>query len=312
MTQSQLEKRLLGNVVRASADYRLLEPDDRVLVAVSGGKDSHAMLYLLREIARRAPFPFSLVAVNIDQGHPGFPKRCLPDYFEAEGYDYRIVEEDTYSVVTAKVPEGKTYCSLCSRLRRGILYTLAKEMGATKIALGHHRDDLVETLMLNLLYSGQMKAMPPRLVSDDGQNVVIRPLAYCAEADLEAFALEKAFPIVPCDLCGSQDDLKRKRVKRMISDLHAENPNVRGNLFAALGNVRPTHLLDRELSRALGLEDPVDEGEAPRGAPATPEPAAKEPRRLPLLPIEAPRGSGTELGAGPPAPKVPRKLPIRA
>ena len=248
----RLEKRLLSNVARASRDHRLLEPGDRVLVAVSGGKDSHGMLYLLREIRRRAPFPFSLVAVNLDQGHPGFPADLLPRYFEAEGYEYRILTEDTYSIVTSKIPEGKTFCSLCSRLRRGILYTAAKEMGATKIALGHHRDDLVETLLLNVLYSGQIKAMPPRLLSDDGQNVVIRPLAYCAEKDLEELARAKAFPIIPCDLCGSQDDLHRKRVKALIDQLDRENPNVRGNLFASLGNVRPSHLLDRELSRALG------------------------------------------------------------
>ena len=257
-----LENRLLSAVARASAEYRLLEPGDRVMVAVSGGKDSHAMLHLLRQIQRRAPFPFSMIAVNIDQGHPGFPKRTLPDYFEAEGYEYRVVVEDTYSVVTSKIPEGKTYCSLCSRLRRGILYTLAVELGATKIALGHHRDDLIETLMLNLLYSGQIKAMAPRLRSDDGRNVVIRPLVYCSEADLAEFARVKAFPIVPCDLCGSQDDLKRKQVKALISTLHEANGNVRGNLFAALGNVRPTHLLDRELSRALGLGEAVDEAAA--------------------------------------------------
>jgi len=289
MSPSRLEKRLIGNVVRASADHRLIEPSDRILVAVSGGKDSHGMLYLLREIQRRAPFPFSIVAVNIDQGHPGFPKDLLPSYFAAEGYEHRIVQEDTYSVVTAKVPEGKTYCSLCSRLRRGILYTLAVEMGATKIALGHHRDDLVETLMLNLLYSGQIKAMPPRLVSDDRRNVVIRPLVYCSEEELAEFAREKAFPIVPCDLCGSQEDLKRRRVKQMISALHAENPNVRGNLFAALGNVRPTHLLDRELSRALGIEEAVEDAEHRDRPPAEIAPAddtrsARPPsRRLPLV-----------------------------
>ena len=266
IAESRLETRLLSSVVRASADHRLLEPGDRVLVAVSGGKDSYGMLYLLREIQKRAPFPFSLVAVNVDQGHPGFPKRRLPDYLESEGYDYRIVEEDTYSVVTSKIPEGKTYCSLCSRLRRGILYTLAADMGATKIALGHHRDDLIETLMLNVLYSGQIKAMPPRLRSDDGRNVVIRPLVYCSEEELAEFAGEKRFPIIPCDLCGSQENLKRQRVKQLISGLHAENPNVRGNLFAALGNVRPTHLLDRELSRALGLEEAVDDANA-RAAP---------------------------------------------
>jgi tRNA 2-thiocytidine biosynthesis protein TtcA len=244
----RLEKRLLDGVARASADFALLEPGDRVMVAVSGGKDSHALLYLLREIQRRAPFQFSLIAVNIDQGHPGFPKECLPGYFEREGYEYRVIEEDTYSVVKAKVPENKTYCSLCSRLRRGILYTVAGELGATKIALGHHRDDSIETLLLNLFYSGQIKAMPPRLVSDDGRNVVIRPLIYASEVDLAAFAERKAFPIVPCDLCGSQEQLQRKQIKRMITELSEKNPHVRSNLFAALANVRPTHLLDKKLA----------------------------------------------------------------
>jgi tRNA 2-thiocytidine biosynthesis protein TtcA len=252
----RLEKRLLDGVARASGDFGLLEAGDRVMVAVSGGKDSHALLYLLREIQRRAPFEFSLFAVNVDQGHPGFPKRCLPDYFEREGYEYRVIEEDTYSVVKAKVPEHKTYCSLCSRLRRGILYTLAVELGATKIALGHHRDDAIETLLLNLFYSGQIKAMPPRLVSDDGRNVVIRPLIYASEAELAEFAEQKQFPIVPCDLCGSQEQLQRKQVKRLVEELSAKNPHVRNNLFAALGNVRATHLLDRDLSRAVGLALP--------------------------------------------------------
>ncbi len=243
----RLEHRLLGQVARASADFALLEPDDRVLVAVSGGKDSHALLYLLRELRKRTPFAFSMIAVNVDQGHPGFPERLLPEFFEREGYEYRVVQEDTYSVVKEKVPEGKTYCALCSRLRRGILYTLAQDIGATKIALGHHRDDLIETLLLNLFYSGQIKAMPPRLRSDDGRNVVIRPLVYCAEQDLAEFASAKQFPIVPCDLCGSQENLQRKQVKRLIEELAAKNPHVKNNLFAALGNVRQSHLLDLAL-----------------------------------------------------------------
>ncbi|HEY8945523.1 MAG TPA: tRNA 2-thiocytidine(32) synthetase TtcA [Polyangiaceae bacterium] len=264
----RLEKRLLDDVARASADFALLEPNDRVLVAVSGGKDSHALLYLLRAIARRAPFPFSLVAVNVDQGHPGFPKEVLPGYFDREGIEYRIVEEDTYSIVQAKVPEGKTYCSLCSRLRRGILYTVASELGATKIALGHHRDDAIETLFLNLFYSGQLKAMPPRLRSDDGRHVVIRPLIYCSEADLARFAEDKAFPIIPCDLCGSQEHLQRKQVKRLLDELEAKNPLVRRNVLAALGNVRPTHLLDAELRSKLGLVE-AQESAARDPAPAS-------------------------------------------
>lgn len=240
---TRLEKRLLGLVARASSDFALLEPGDRVMVALSGGKDSHALLRLLELTRRRAPFEFSLVAVNLDQGHPGFPAHVLPEYLEREGYAFRIVKEDTYSIVQDKVPAGKTTCALCSRLRRGILYNVAAELGATKIALGHHRDDVIETLLLNLFYAGQIKAMPPRLVSDDGRNVVIRPLVYCAEAEIAEYAEERAFPIIPCDLCGSQPNLQRQQVKRLIAELAAQNPNVPGNLLAALGNVRPTHLL---------------------------------------------------------------------
>jgi tRNA 2-thiocytidine biosynthesis protein TtcA len=259
---SRVEQRLMKSVAKASADFGLLEPGDRVLVAVSGGKDSHALLYLLRELAKRTPFRFSIVALNVDQGHPGFPKHLLPEYFEREGYEYRVIEEDTYSVVKEKIPEGKTTCSLCSRLRRGILYTAAVEMGATKIALGHHRDDVIETLLLNLFYSGQMKAMPPRLRSDDGRNVVIRPLVYAAETELSAFAEERAFPIIPCDLCGSQENLKRKRIKDLIASLEAENPDVRRSLFAALANVRPTHLLDPALRASSGATEAVEGEEA--------------------------------------------------
>lgn len=255
----KLEKKLLAQLGKASADFRLLEPGDRVMVAVSGGKDSHALLYLLRELQRKAPFRFSLFALNVDQGHPGFPSELLPAYFEREGYEYVIVKEDTYSVVTDKVPEGKTYCSLCSRLRRGILYTQAQKLGATKIALGHHRDDVIETLMLNLLYAGQLKAMPARLRSDDGRNVVIRPLVYATEAELGELAARKGFPIIPCDLCGSQDNLKRKQVKQLLSTLNADNPTVRANVFAALGNVRPSHLFDLELRRALGQDEAIED-----------------------------------------------------
>jgi tRNA 2-thiocytidine biosynthesis protein TtcA len=263
---SRLLKKLLAEVARASATYGLIEPDDRVMVAVSGGKDSHALLYLLREIQRRAPFSFSLVAVTLDQGQPDFPAHVLAEYFAREGYEHRVVREDTYSIVKEKIPEGRTYCSLCSRLRRGVLYNIAQELGATKIALGHHRDDAIETLLLNVFYSGQIKAMPPRLRSDDGRNVVIRPLIGCAEADLAALATERGFPIVPCDLCGSQEQLKRKRMKRLIDELAADNPAVRGNLVRALANVRPSHLLDQDLRRALGIEEAL--GDEPTEAPA--------------------------------------------
>jgi tRNA 2-thiocytidine biosynthesis protein TtcA len=261
----RLEKKILSAVAKASADFKLLEPNDRVMVAVSGGKDSHAMLYLLRELQKRAPFPFSIFALNVDQGHPGFPSQLLPAFFEQEGYEYVIVKEDTYSVVTEKIPEGKTYCSLCSRLRRGILYTQAQKLGATKIALGHHRDDVIETLMLNLLYAGQLKAMPARLRSDDGRNVVIRPLVYVSEAELIELSALKQFPIIPCDLCGSQDNLKRQQVKQLLTTLNDQNPTVRANVFAALGNVRPSHLFDTELRRLTGIDEAREE---PPAAPA--------------------------------------------
>jgi tRNA 2-thiocytidine biosynthesis protein TtcA len=273
----RLEKRLLAEVARASHDFRLIEPGDRVLVAVSGGKDSHALLYLLRQIQRRAPFEFSLIALNVDQGHPGFPDHVLPEYFEREGYEYKIVKEDTYSVVKEKIPEGKTFCSLCSRLRRGILYTQAVELGATKIALGHHRDDVIETLLLNLLYSGQLKAMPARLRSDDGRNVVIRPLVYLSEAELQTFADAKAFPIIPCDLCGSQENLQRKQVKNLLNELDAKNPLVRKNVFAALGNVRLSHLYDVALRAQVGIVDAEEASEA----------AASHAERAPEIPLSA-------------------------
>jgi len=253
---SRLERRLLLRVSQASRDHRLLEPDDRVMVCVSGGKDSLVMLHLLREVQRRVPFSLDLVAVNLDQKQPGFPADVLPRYFEQHGYTYEIVEADTYSVVTGKLPPGATYCSLCSRLRRGILYATARRLGCTKVALGHHRDDIIETLLLNLLFAGQLKAMPPRLRSDDGTNVVIRPLAYCVEADVAALAHELAMPVLPCGLCGSQDHLQRRRIKELLAGLSAENPKVPGNIFAALGNLVPSHLLDPVVRAAVGL-DPV-------------------------------------------------------
>jgi tRNA 2-thiocytidine biosynthesis protein TtcA len=250
----RLERRLAAKVASACVDYELLAPGDRILCGLSGGKDSYAMAWLLRAMQKKVPFDIALVCVNLDQGHPGFPQHVIRDWCVAEGFDHRMLHRDTYSVVLEKIPEGKTYCSLCSRLRRGILYDAAVELGCNKIALGHHKDDVIETLLLNLMFSGQLKAMPPKLRSDDGRNVVIRPLVYCDEAELAAFAAERAFPVVPCDLCGSQENLQRKQVKRMVAEWSTKHPNVRSSIFHALTNVRPTHLLDAKLWARLGLD----------------------------------------------------------
>jgi tRNA 2-thiocytidine biosynthesis protein TtcA len=250
-----LEERLLRNLRRASRDWSLLEPDDRIMVCMSGGKDSYALLQLLRRMQSVVPFRFELVAVNLDQGHPGYPQHVLRDWLEREGYEHRMLSVDTYSIVLEKVPEGKTYCSMCSRLRRGILYNAAVELGCTKLALGHHRDDLVETALLNLFYGGKLGTMPPRLRSDDGRNVVIRPLVYCSEDDVAAYAAEQQFPILPCNLCGSQDGLHRQRIKALLAGLEAENPRVKGNMLAALGNIQPSHLLDRDLLAKLAMAE---------------------------------------------------------
>ncbi|UQA59266.1 tRNA 2-thiocytidine(32) synthetase TtcA [Polyangium aurulentum] len=249
-----LRRKLARAMSRAIGDFKMISDGDRIMCAVSGGKDSYAMHDLLVDLAKRAPVRFSVVAVNIDQGHPGYPGHLLRDYMASRGHEFRMIAEDTYSIVTDKIPEGKTYCSLCSRLRRGILYRVAQEMGCTKIALGHHRDDAITTLLLNLVFSGQLKAMPPKLVSDDGRNVVIRPLIFCAEDDLAAYAAEQAFPILPCDLCGSQENLQRKAISRLLADLDARCPGARRNMLAALANVRPSHLFDRGLWDKLGLE----------------------------------------------------------
>jgi tRNA 2-thiocytidine biosynthesis protein TtcA len=254
-----LEKRLMRNVVKASDDFRLIEANDRIMVCLSGGKDSYAMLYLLQQIQKKAPFPFELIAVNLDQGHPGFDGSILERHFQKVGVEYKMLSRDTHSVVKEKTPIGKSFCSLCSRLRRGILYTAAQELGCNKLALGHHRDDILQTLMLNLLYSGQLKGMPIRLHADDGKNVVIRPLAYCAEEDIEELATQQQFPIIPCNLCGSQENLKRQQVKTLINQLHAENPNVKGNMFHALRNVRPSHLLDENLFDFATMQTKVSE-----------------------------------------------------
>ena len=263
----ELRRKLARNMSRAIADFDMLEEGDRVMVAVSGGKDSYSLHALLTDLAKRAPIKFTTLAVNIDQGHPGYPGHLLQQYMDDRGFAFRMVREDTYSIVTDKIPEGKTYCSLCSRLRRGILYRLATELGCTKIALGHHRDDAIVTLMLNLVFSGQLKAMPPKLLSDDGQHVVIRPLVYCAEEDLAAFASQEAFPILPCDLCGSQENLQRKAISRLLADLDARSPGARQNMLAALTNVRPSHLFDKDLWRSLGLRVAPPEEDA-KGASA--------------------------------------------
>ncbi len=276
MQASPLRRKLAKAMARAVTDFAMIAEGDRILCAVSGGKDSYGMHALLVDLARKAPVRFEVVAVNVDQGHPGYPGHLLREYMEAGGHAFRMVEEDTYSIVTEKIPEGKTYCSLCSRLRRGILYRIAREMGCTKIALGHHRDDALATLMLNLVFAGQLKAMPPKLISDEGDNVVIRPLIYCAEEDLTAFAAEERFPILPCDLCGSQENLQRKAVSRLLAELDERCPGARRNMLAALGNVRPSHLFDKRLWEQLGLEV-AREGEDravtmgnPEGVPQTP------------------------------------------
>ena len=254
MDVEALEKKLNRAMGRALADFSMIADGDRVMVAVSGGKDSYTMLHLLRALQKRAPVRFELKVVNIDQGHPGYPADRLRDYMASEAYDFTMIAENTYAIVTEKIPAEKTYCSLCSRLRRGILYRVAREMGCTKIALGHHRDDVLQTLLLNLFFAGQLAAMPPKLVADEGRHTVIRPLVYCAEEDIRAFSELMAFPILPCDLCGSQDNLQRKIIGKMIDDLEANRPGTKQIMLAALQNVRPSHLLDQRLWKALGLE----------------------------------------------------------
>jgi tRNA 2-thiocytidine biosynthesis protein TtcA len=256
--QARLEKNLLGAVGKAVHEFGLLEEGDRVMVAISGGKDSYTLLHLLRELQKRAPIDFSLIAVNLDQGHPGFPAHLLKDWLEKEGYEYRLLKEDTYSIVLDKLKPGQTQCSLCSRLRRGILYNAAVELGCTKIALGHHRDDMIHTLLLNMFFAGAMGSMPPRLASNDGRNTVIRPLAYAAETDIARFAELKGFPIIPCDLCGSQENLQRQKVKALVNQLGKDIPNVRSSILSAMGNLHTSHLLDKHFW-SLPTEEQVPE-----------------------------------------------------
>jgi tRNA 2-thiocytidine biosynthesis protein TtcA len=244
---NKLAKRLRRQAGEAIADFKMIEAGDRIMACLSGGKDSYAMLDILLSLRDHAPIDFQIIAVNLDQKHPGFPAHILPEYLESIGVDYKIVDQDTYSIVKRVIPEGKTMCGLCSRLRRGILYRTAKELGATKIALGHHRDDILETFFLNLFHGGRLKAMPPKLRSDDGEHIVIRPMAYCKETDIAKFAELRAFPIIPCNLCGSQENLQRQVLKQMLTEWTKKFPGRVDTMFSALQKVSPSHLLDAEL-----------------------------------------------------------------
>ncbi|EPK6346636.1 tRNA 2-thiocytidine(32) synthetase TtcA [Proteus mirabilis] len=244
---NKLQKRLRRNVGQAIADFNMIEDGDKIMVCLSGGKDSYTLLSILMNLQKSAPIQFSLIAVNLDQKQPGFPEHILPEYLEQLGVEYKIVEENTYGIVKEIIPEGKTTCSLCSRLRRGILYRTATEVGATKIALGHHRDDILETLFLNIFYGGKLKGMPPKLMSDDGKHIVIRPLAYAREKDIERFAQAKNFPIIPCNLCGSQPNLQRQVIKEMLRDWDKRYPGRIETMFRATQNIVPSHLCDTQL-----------------------------------------------------------------
>lgn len=282
--QSTVEKQLLRQLIRTSESYRLIEAGDRILVAMSGGKDSYGMLHLLMQLVPRLPFSVELVAVHLDQAQPGYDGAPLRAYLEGTGVRHQILREDTYSVVMDHVGEGGTYCSLCSRLRRGVLYRAAEDLGCNKIALGHHRDDALETFLMNLLYSGKLQSMPPRYQTDDGRFHVIRPLIQCEEAKLRVLSQEQAFPILPCNLCGSQEGLKRDRMAELLSTLEAEHPTVRSVMMAALGNVCPTHLFDRDVARAWDERDATIPGKASLGAGRAHESRELGPeRRLPVL-----------------------------
>jgi tRNA 2-thiocytidine biosynthesis protein TtcA len=282
------ERALLRDVGRAIADFNLIEEGDRIMVAVSGGKDSYGLLSVLETLRRRAPIRFDLVAVHLDQNHPGYDGEPLARYLAATGLEHHILHEDTYSIVTEKIPEGKTYCSLCSRLRRGILYRAADELRCTKIALGHHRDDALETLLLNLFFGGKLSAMPARLVSDDQKHIVIRPLIYCPEETLSRFAEERAFPILPCNLCGSQSEAQRKQMKALLTRMEAEHPHLRATMLAALGNVIPTHLLDKDFANNAAA--------SAKAAPSSGEAAAAK-VQSPLIQLASPRARAQVSGS---------------
>lgn len=269
---NKLSKRVMREAGRAIGDYNMIEQGDRVMVCLSGGKDSYSMLDILMTLRSRAPIDFEIIAVNLDQKQPGFPAEVLPDYLKKLGIPFHIETEDTYSIVKRLIPEGKTTCSLCSRLRRGVLYRVAGELGATKIALGHHRDDILATFFLNLFYGAKMKTMPPKLVSDDGRNTVIRPLSYIPESDLIAYSDWKQFPIIPCNLCGSQENLKRQEIGRMLAEWDKQDPRRAWNTFKALANIAPSHLMDRNLFDFAGLK--------PTGIPNTEGDKAFDPVEL--------------------------------
>jgi tRNA 2-thiocytidine biosynthesis protein TtcA len=304
----RLERRLVRLTGQAVTDYDMIGPGDRVMVCLSGGKDSYGLLQVLRLLQARAPVDFTLVAVNLDQKQPGFPEHVLPDYLRAEGVPFHIETQDTYSIVKRLIPEGKTTCSLCSRLRRGVLYRVASELGATRIALGHHRDDILATFMLNLFYGGRMKAMAPKLVSDDGRHIVIRPLAYVREADLAAYASRCRFPIIPCNLCGSQENLKRREVANLLAEWERRHPGRVQNMFNALGRLTPSHLMDPSCFDFRGLvADGVADPEGDRAFDGDPQDTAMAQAGLTdgasalrfLRPLTKPQA---ETGAGPAGP----------
>ena len=269
---NKLQKRLRRNVGRAIEDYRMIEDGDKVMVCLSGGKDSYTMLDILLNLQKHAPVKFELIAVNLDQKQPGFPEEILPKYLKSIGVPFHIIEEDTYSIVKDIIPEGKTTCGLCSRLRRGVIYSFAEKNGITKIALGHHREDIIETLFLNMFFGGKLKAMPPKLKSDDGKHTVIRPLAYCSESEIIKFAEVRDYPIIPCNLCGSQENMQRQAIKQMLSDWQQSYPGRIENIFGSIKNVAPSHLADRNLYDFIDFSGHVSQAEEAKKAPNAYEP----------------------------------------